>query len=487
MGRIVVQFRRTIVVVIIAGILLVLAGWGVDRLILPGFSSARSVPPASEIAIASWLLRASVPAKEALRANPLPATAENITAGAQIFQRHCAVCHAYDGSGANAMGRGEYPPVPPLGGPSIAAQSDGELFYHIRNGIRYTGMPAWDLPASAIWQAILFIRHLPVTAILPRAMAAQNGATAKAAATETPHYVGSAACASCHRDIFARWNKTRMAHVVSDPRASPSAVSADLASAPATMKPAPGDADLVYGSRWKQRFFKKIGNDYYVLPVQWDIVHQRWLTYFVAEDEDWWARLYPPDNAERPTGPLCDGCHSVNYDIQTHAVTEWNVGCERCHGPGSNHLADPRRETIINPARLDAFAANDTCLQCHSQGRPRDNPKCPRRCAPCVRPGSRPPSFPTARRRCWRRRCAMPGWRRFSMRCSRRMRCRCSRPIPGFTNTVWRNSAWKQRRFHSNPPTPGMPMRPRRSGCAWCGATAMASAVSGCRVSRTMR
>ena len=30
---------------------------------------------------------------------------------------------------------------------------------------------------------------------------------------------------------------------------------------------------------------------------------------------DWWAAYYPADNMQRPTGPLCDGCHSVNYDI----------------------------------------------------------------------------------------------------------------------------------------------------------------------------
>ena len=52
-----------------------------------------------------------------------------------------------------------------------------------------------------------------------------------------------------------------------------------------------------------------------------------------------WHRLVGaalPRGAEsRPTGPLCDGCHSVNYDIKTHAVTEWNVGCERCHGAGA--------------------------------------------------------------------------------------------------------------------------------------------------------
>jgi predicted CXXCH cytochrome family protein len=94
----------------------------------------------------------------------------------------------------------------------------------------------------------------------------------------------------------------------------------------------------------------------------------------VANGTDWWAPLYPPDNFQRPTGPLCDGCHSVNYDIETKTVTEWNVGCERCHGAGSEHVKQPIRANILNPARMNYIAANDTCIQCHSQGRPPKNP-----------------------------------------------------------------------------------------------------------------
>ena len=60
---------------------------------------------------------------------------------------------------------------------------------------------------------------------------------------------------------------------------------------------------------------------------------------------DWWTAFYPPDNFQRPTGPLCDGCHSVNYNIETKTVTEWNVGCERCHGAGSEHVAQKTRTT----------------------------------------------------------------------------------------------------------------------------------------------
>ena len=99
-----------------------------------------------------------------------------------------------------------------------------------------------------------------------------------------------------------------------------------------------------------------------------------WRPYFVKNGTDWWAPLYPPDNFQRPTGPLCDGCHSVNYDIATKKVTEWNVGCERCHGPGSEHVAHQGRPNIVNPARLDYVQANDVCIQCHSQGQPLKNP-----------------------------------------------------------------------------------------------------------------
>ena len=36
---------------------------------------------------------------------------------------------------------------------------------------------------------------------------------------------------------------------------------------------------FVYGSRWKQRYFTKRGDDYYPLPAQWDVKGARWLPY----------------------------------------------------------------------------------------------------------------------------------------------------------------------------------------------------------------
>jgi predicted CXXCH cytochrome family protein len=88
----------------------------------------------------------------------------------------------------------------------------------------------------------------------------------------------------------------------------------------------------------------------------------------VKPGTDWWTPYYPADNMQRPTGPTCDGCHSVNYDVTTKKVTEWNVGCEKCHGPGGDHVKQPSQANIVNPSRLNYVDATDTCVQCHSQG-----------------------------------------------------------------------------------------------------------------------
>jgi predicted CXXCH cytochrome family protein len=187
-------------------------------------------------------------------------------------------------------------------------------------------------------------------------------------------YTGSAACKTCHPAVYARWTKTRMANVVVDPKVHPEAILPDLSKPNPLVKFTKDDIAITYGSKWKQRYFTKKGDDYFPVGAQWDVMHQVWRAYQTAPGTDWWTAFYPNDNMQRPTGPLCDGCHSVNYDIATKQVTEWNVGCEKCHGPGSAHVAKPSRDNIVNPARMNSLQASDTCIQCHSQGQPLNNP-----------------------------------------------------------------------------------------------------------------
>lgn len=362
---------RAIIVTLLVLLLLVAAGfWFV---VLPGLSVARNEPSRLEVRLATFLLHHSVPADAAAMVNPLgphpdPAA---LAAGQDLYTARCEACHAYDGGGRSEIGRNVFPRAPVLRN-ALSHLSDGEIFYHIHNGIRNTAMPAWNFPARQVWQLVSYLRTLP--AIAPRKE--QDIAATQAAAVNGATYVGSQACQSCHQEVYARWAKTRMANVVRDPEIHPDAFAADPASAPPELNFNKDDVAFVYGSKWKQRYWKKSGDTYVVLPVQYNIDTKKWSKFHVADNQDWWAKLYPDpgDNSARPTGPLCDGCHSVNFNIDTSKPHEWNVGCEQCHGAGSAHVAHPTKDNILNPARQNFVAANDTCIQCHSQGQPLANP-----------------------------------------------------------------------------------------------------------------
>ena len=338
---------------------------------LPGLSIARSEPSGIEVSLATWLLRHSVPAAERDRQNPLTADAANAAAGRELFRQKCESCHAYDGSGKTVIGAGTYPRPPDLKG-LLSELSDGEIFYHIRNGIRNTAMPAWNLPEQEIWQLVAYVRSLPQIA----SMSGESSAAPATGDAALSSYIGSKACGDCHQEVFDRWSKTRMANVVRDPREHPEAVIPDFSKPDPLLTFGLDDVALVYGSGWKQRYFKRSGNDYYPLAAQWDVQNKVWRRYHVADNTDWWTPFYPDagDNSQRPTGPLCDGCHSVGFNVENNTVAEWNVGCERCHGAGSSHAEHPSKDNIVNPARLDYVRANDTCIQCHSQGQPLSNP-----------------------------------------------------------------------------------------------------------------
>ncbi|HEY2342948.1 MAG TPA: c-type cytochrome, partial [Chthoniobacteraceae bacterium] len=322
------------------------------RYAMSGGLTARQKPSSLEALIARRLVDASVPATAKALKNPLEGVDADLAAGRETYQKNCEVCHAYDGRGKTALSSGLYPPPLDLQDRETAGKSDGELFYFIRNGIRNTAMPGWHFPDQQTWQLVSYLRNLPKTAPPPELVNPKPAADLSRA-----HYVGSEACQDCHDEIYKRWKKTLMANVVRDPKQHPDAIIPDLAHADPMVQFTAEDVAFVYGSKWKQRYFKKVGDDYYVFPVQWDVTNKKWRAYFAKDD--WWAPLYPPDNFQRPTSALCDGCHSVNYDIKTKKASEWNVGCEKCHGPGSEHVDHPVSATILNPARLDYVTGSD--------------------------------------------------------------------------------------------------------------------------------
>lgn len=97
-----------------------------------------------------------VPAADHARANPLPAGPSTVAAGAKLYSEHCARCHGVSGAGIGKK--------PSLLGPDTQSASDGDLFWLLRNGDIWHGMPSWSaMPESERWQIIAFVRSLNST------------------------------------------------------------------------------------------------------------------------------------------------------------------------------------------------------------------------------------------------------------------------------------------------------------------------------------
>src|ERR1700693_48781 len=125
--------------------------------------SARARPSAMEEMLARNAWHLSIPSDARAMRNPLVASAENLKDARLHFADHCVICHANDGSGDALFGRGLYPKPPDLRQPEPQKRSDGELFWIIENGVRFTGMPSFASHGMSddSWKLVLFIRHLP--------------------------------------------------------------------------------------------------------------------------------------------------------------------------------------------------------------------------------------------------------------------------------------------------------------------------------------
>ena len=127
--------------------------------------SARDKPLAVETFVARRLRHLAIPREARSRSNPAPESAEGLAEARTHFADHCASCHANNGSGLTSMGQNLYPKAPDMRLADTQGLSDGEIFYIVQNGVRFTGMPAWDSGTPEdekdSWNLVRFIRHLP--------------------------------------------------------------------------------------------------------------------------------------------------------------------------------------------------------------------------------------------------------------------------------------------------------------------------------------
>ena len=189
----------------------------------------------------------------------------------------------------------------------------------------------------------------------------------------SPTYIGTAACATCHQDAYQNWQESDHRHAMEV--ANERSVLGDFKNATFDY----------YGV--KSRFFMRDGK-YCVetdnaagkletFQISYTFGHyplQQYLIAFpdgrlqalsiawdsrsAAQGGQHWYHLYPKEKVTHDdplhwTGAFqnwnsrCASCHSTdlvkNYSRETDRYdTHWkelNVGCEACHGPGSQHLA----------------------------------------------------------------------------------------------------------------------------------------------------
>jgi hypothetical protein len=107
----------------------------------------------------------------------------------------------------------------------------------------------------------------------------------------------------------------------------------------------------------------------YELPVTWYSRKNMWAASPGYERE-------PEVRLDRPVDRTCLACHAsrlrpvlgTQNRYGDPPFLEGGVACERCHGPGSEHVKNPAAAKMVNPAKLAPEARDSVCTQCHLTG-----------------------------------------------------------------------------------------------------------------------
>ena len=137
--------------------------------------------------------------------------------------------------------------------------------------------------------------------------------------------------------------------------------------------------DYVMGSGNQGRsYLIDRGGMLFLSPIGWYSRDSRWdlSPGYALPSHPRFERLVTGGCLECHTGQMNAVVDRVNR-FQQPPFLEEAIGCERCHGPGGDHVKYRRSthpygfDPIINPARLDPARREDVCNQCHLQGEAR--------------------------------------------------------------------------------------------------------------------
>ncbi len=124
--------------------------------------------------------------------------------GAGHFQTGCAPCHGGPGQPPNPIVQTTLPEPPDLSA-KVPKWKPNELFWIVKNGLKYTGMPAWVSQDrdDEVWAIVAFLQRLPrLSADQYRALASldrgEEEIPIRTSARGGPVGMGLTACSRCH-------------------------------------------------------------------------------------------------------------------------------------------------------------------------------------------------------------------------------------------------------------------------------------------------
>ena len=127
------------------------------------YNVAATAPPDFTDKLAPWVLEKSIERGAKSVTDPVSKDPNAVALGLTHYRENCLPCHEVPGVDAAEFHEGMNPSPPDMDAQAVQHQSDAELFWVIKNGIRMTGMPAFggNHNDEEIRHIVAFVRHTP--------------------------------------------------------------------------------------------------------------------------------------------------------------------------------------------------------------------------------------------------------------------------------------------------------------------------------------
>ena len=152
--------------------------------------------------------------------------------------------------------------------------------------------------------------------------------------------------------------------------------------------------DYTIGSKWQQAYATRLPNgQIHVFPVQYNVLHKRWLNFWQVIDPEGSARAdvrtFEKFSSVTSYQANCAVCHTSQlrntkgggFEVDDLEFREPGINCEMCHGPSGRHVSamragrpyeKPPAEPPVDFTRISSREYLAICGQCHRQSAVRD-------------------------------------------------------------------------------------------------------------------